>query len=279
MTKLKPEEIIVKAKQEYNPIKSYCLFSGGKDSSSVAFSCKDYYDELVFIDTGTGLPGTIDHVKEFANFIDKPIKILQHEYNIFPYLVLGGTGPDGVEYKPLGFPGPKQHTIAYHRLKDRLVQKLIKDTKSELNAKKTNNIMFLTGLRRAESVRRKNREPIDKKGSAVFVNPLIDWENKEVDNYVKDNNFPISDVYALLHRSGECQCGAFASKGEREMIKDLYPQWFENNIAWLEIEAEKRGLKYTKWGYKYIPIAYRKFAIKEQEENSNLCSSCEFKNE
>jgi hypothetical protein len=68
-------------------------------------------------------------------------------------------------------------------------------------------------------------------------------------DYRERFGLPQSDVSALLHRSGECQCGAFSGAGaERAMISSLWPEWWEEKIARLEREAERRGIRWCRWG-------------------------------
>jgi hypothetical protein len=51
-----------------------------------------------------------------------------------------------------------------------------------------------------------------------------------------------------MHRSGECNCGAFASAAqERATLKALYPDFFRG-IEALEAEAEAAGLRWCRWG-------------------------------
>lgn len=103
-----PEGVIQEADDTLGPfIARFCLFSGGGDSQVVAHRCRDRYDELVFIDTGTSVPGVIEFVREFAAWLDRPLRIMGHEHDAWRALVLT---------KRLGFPGPAQHGRAYNQL-------------------------------------------------------------------------------------------------------------------------------------------------------------------
>ena len=261
-----PEDWIEKAKAEHDPIKTFCLFSGGSDSLVVAHRCRDYYDELVYIDTTTAVPGVQEHVERCAVDLDKPLRVLKPEFDAFQMLVLGGTDPDGNEWKPLGFPGPGQHNRAYNRLKERPLRKLLKETK--VGHPKHARVLALSGIRRDESARRSSRLPITREGSMVFCSPLIEWSNAEMAAYRLKHKLRLSDVAAMLHRSGECQCGSFADKGEREMLISLYPEWWEERIAPIEREAQAMGLEYSTWGSGRPdnPVAA-----------GPMCSSCELR--
>lgn len=241
-----PEDWISQSRERHHPIHTFCLFSGGGDSSVLAHRCRDHYDELAFIDTGTAVPGVKEFVQDFAAWIDKPLKIVQAG-DAFRRMVLGGTIQKSGEIEPgFGFPGKAHHFKAYTRLKERQIESLVRETKQ--GHSRLASVMFLSGVRRDESRRRSNRKPLTEHGSAKFVNPLIEWTNAEMEAYKVDHDLPQSDVSALLHRSGECNCGAFQTDGEREMLESLWPQWWADYIAPLEQEAEAAGLRWCRWG-------------------------------
>jgi len=242
-----PEGVIARAVADHRPIRRFCLFSGGNDSGVVAHRCRDGYDTLLFLDTGTALPGVVAHVQETAAWLGKPLEIVRHEGDQFRALVLGlGQDRSRPGWHPLGFPGPAQHARAYNVLKQRLIERVLRETKE--GHPRSARVAFLTGVRRAESARRRGRVPVNRKGSAVFVNPLIDWSNAEMRDYRLAHGLPESDVAALVHRSGECNCGSFAAPGEAAMLRSLWPDWFEDRIGNLEREAEAAGIKYCTWG-------------------------------
>lgn len=274
-----PEELIRRSRERHDPIRTFCLFSGGSDSLVVAHRCRDHYDELIHIDTGTAAPGVQDHVKRCAEDLGKPLQIREsfteeekaayreehgRELNAYRLLVLGGVDWKGDEWEVDGFPGPSQHPRAYNRLKTRALDLLLRETKE--GHPRTARVMALAGIRRDESKRRQNRPAENMRGSLVFCNPLVEWTNREMANYRAENDLRLSDVAALLHRSGECNCGCFADEGEREMLKSLWPEWFEETIGCLEREAEEMGLACPLWGGNREQPAVR---------GGELCSSCD----
>jgi 3'-phosphoadenosine 5'-phosphosulfate sulfotransferase (PAPS reductase)/FAD synthetase len=158
-----------------------------------------------------------------------------------------------------GFPGPASHRFAYVRLKERGVDALVRESKT----KRSDRIMLLTGVRRSESVRRMGTtEPVRRDGAQVWVAPLIDWTDQDMRDYRVANRIEQSDVAALLHRSGECSCGAFAKPGEREELRSLFPTWFEQRIAPLEAETGQT------WGDRYQHDA-------KPTEAGPMCSDCQ----
>ena len=137
------------------------------------------------------------------------------------------------------------------------------------------HVLFLSGIRRAESQRRSKREAITREPgrAAVFACPLIDWSNQEMLAYRREHEIPESPAAAaLLFRSGECNCGAFAAPGEREMLKALYPEWFAG-IEALEAETEAAGVRWCRWGG-YDVLGNRAGEV-SRERPGLLCESCE----
>jgi 3'-phosphoadenosine 5'-phosphosulfate sulfotransferase (PAPS reductase)/FAD synthetase len=281
-----PIALIEEAKKRWEPIKTYCLFSGGNDSAVLAHRCRDHYDELFYIDTGTAIPtagqppiiGVEDHVRFFADWLDKPLAI-RRSGDAFRTMVLGDDlwwrryrvtaarhrRPFSIEdmiaedrqagrvsserygQAPYGFPGKGQHSKAYSRLKERRIEEILRETKE--GHPRTSTVLFLSGIRRGESRRRAKREPLTERGSAKFCNPLIDWTARDIGDYRSQAGTPQSDVAALMHRSGECNCGAFARAGEeRALMRTFWPQWWAETIEALEAEAEARGVRWCRWG-------------------------------
>lgn len=262
-----PETVVQDALDRYGPFKEVvCLFSGGNDSLVTAHRCADYFDTLIFVDTGTAVPGVREFVEKAAEWLDKPLRIYEAAPDEYRRIVLGGDDQRGVYKQPLGFPGPMQHTRCYVNLKERAISRMLKEVKGD---DRKARVLALTGIRRAESARRSQREDITKRGSLVFCNPLIDWTGRDMLTYRTQNELIESDVAALLHRSGECNCGAFAAPGEREELKSLWPEWFDATIGTLEREAEAAGLPCHKWGSGRDLL--------KQEAAGPMCSDCELR--
>ena len=281
-----PEELIAEAKARWAPIRTYCLFSGGNDSGVLAHRCREHYDALLYIDTGTAVPttsepeivGVEDHVRSFAKRLGKPLEV-RRSAEAYRTMVLGDElwwrryriraarerRPFSIEqmiaedrqagrassarygHAPHGFPGRAQHARAYSRLKERRIEELLRQAKE--GHPRSAAVLFLSGVRHAESRRRARREPLSERGSAKFCSPLIDWTREEVAAYRARFELPQSDVAALLHRSGECNCGAFARvEEERRLMRTFWPRWWAETIESLEAEAQARGVRWCRWG-------------------------------
>ena len=107
----------------------------------------------------------------------------------------------------------------------------------------------------------------------MFVCPLIDWTGEDVRAYRAEYAIPESAAAALLHRSGECNCGAFAATGERAMLKALYPEWWAKTIAPLEAQAQAAGIRWCRWGG--YDVHGRHAAAASRQRAGLLCESCE----
>jgi 3'-phosphoadenosine 5'-phosphosulfate sulfotransferase (PAPS reductase)/FAD synthetase len=297
-----PDALAAAAKARWSPIRTVCLLSGGADSCVLAHRCADHYDELLYIDTGTALPGVEDHVRAFARRLGRPLMI-RRSTDAYRTMVVGDelwwsrlreASADrgrllGIEEMraadraarrtsarlhgrpPHGFPGPGQHGTAYSRLKERRIEDALRDAKR--GRPRRSAVLFLSGIRRAESLRRSRREPFGERGSAKFCSPLIDWGDGEVDAYRERHGLPLSDAAALMHRSGECNCGAFAQAAEeRRLISSLWPGWWARTIGALEAEAESRGVRWCRWGGH--DLAGNRATGRSRERMGVLCSGC-----
>lgn len=253
--------LIEQAIQEHPPVRAiYGLFSGGHDSltsTSIAAQHEDF-TAAVHINTGIGIEDTREFVRETCKEQGWPL-IELHSESKYEDLVL----------KRGGFPsGPKSHSSMYYYLKQRPLDKLIRDTKKARH----DRVVLVTGIRVQESVRRMNAAisvPIRRDGASVWVNPILEWSACDCGSYMAAMNLRRSPVVDLLHRSGECLCGALAREEEIHEIDLWYPTEAKR-IHDLEAEARKAGLACTRW-------ASRKH-WREAEPMTlplEMCTSCE----
>lgn len=228
-----PYDVLEQAHREHGPIiKTIALTSGGQDSTAAMLAVKDSLDYAVHIDTGTALPGVREHVERVCSTLGVPLRVYETPWSEYESMVL-----------KYGFPGPAQHRTSYIRLKERRVLEAMRD----IPRKRGERVILVTGVRQLESTRRMGTtSAINRNGSQVWVAPIIDWDKRQVVDACETAGIAPSDVTALVHRSGECNCGAFASPGEREMIEALFPEWWER-IAGLERKARANGVPCV-WG-------------------------------
>lgn len=245
-----PRSIIEQAISEHSPRKIIALTSGGQDSTAALLASIDYIDGAAYIDTGTALPGVREHVEGVCAKLGVQLDVYETPWSEYESMVLAH-----------GFPGPAQHRIAYIRLKERRVRELARKHKQH----RRDRIMLITGVREQESVRRMaTTAAIQRAGSLVWVAPIIEYDKAMVRAACRDAGIAPSDVSALLHRSGECNCGAFAQPGERGMLAQLFPEWWER-IEVLEAQACAAG----------VPCVWGESPGEARGGVGPMCSGCE----
>lgn len=190
---------------------------------------------------------------------------------------------DGLGNSPQGFPGPSGgHRAAYSRLKERQVERLTRDTKAELApGDRYARVALLSGARIGESRRRRVTQtqagPYRRRKSQLWVNPLQWWTNDEMRAYRREHAIPLSDPAAILHRSAECNCGAYIGKDERQDLETFYSDWVDATIRPLEAEARALGIPRCIWGERSDtgrPGA-RGTALDGVEEDLPMCHDCQ----
>lgn len=231
------------AMSEHRPRRVFALFSGGNDSKVLAHWAKQLggrLDAAVFIDTSIAAPGVREFAETFCADREIPLKVCVTPYSEFVAMC-----------REHGMPGPGVHRYTYVRLKERRLDELVAESKEHWR----DRIMFLSGVRSAESSARMGRVvPVQRgrpgrEGAQVWVAPLVDWTNREMRAYRDEHGLPESDAAALLHRSGECNCLAYpGDAGERDFLLSMWPDWFEEKFGWLERELKAAGHRYWRLG-------------------------------
>ena len=235
-------QILVEAIRQFNPKAIIGLYSGGNDSTAAIYLTRDLLTHAAHIVTGIGIPSTTEFVREQCRVLDVPLIEL--------------VTPPGVYEKLLfqirnghiqGFPGPSAHNVAYYYLKQKRLRELrgmfIKDNRKD-------RVIFVNGIRSHESARRARRAlscPIRREGSIVWVQPILNFDSQTMLDYRRAFNIPQCEASALLHRSGECLCGAFARSEELEEIELWFPD-MGTYIRTLEDRLKAAGAKNCKWG-------------------------------
>lgn len=243
------------------------LFSGGGDSMVAAHiaAMHDFFGGCVFIDTGTALPGVIEHAQEVCAEEGWPLTIIRSPQ----------TYEDMI--REHGLPGPGQHPTAYVRLKEKALDAHVRTlcTKCRLGKRhrKHDDVMWVSGARSAESVRRMGHgDWVKRDGSQTWVNPILDWSDEDCETYRKVHGLQKSDVAALVHRSGECQCGTYAAPGEREMLCSLFPEFAEKIAGWETLALESGHDHAAVWGQR--PTKHKKQLSLIPRVGELGCSDC-----
>ncbi len=243
--------------REHDPSHVFALFSGGHDSlCSTALAAKHpRFTAAVHINTGVGIEDTRAFVRDTCKERGWPL-IEMH--------------PDAKTYRDLviekGMPGgPKAHNTMYYWLKQRQVRRLVKEHKQGRHGR----VVLVTGIRTAESERRMASvmaQPVHRIGAQVWLNPILTWSKRDCHDFMEAEGLPRNEVVDLLHRSGECLCGALAHAREMRDIE----QWFPEEAATLhgyEQLAFEHGHAETVWAGRLRAGVSR--------QQLPLCTSCE----
>lgn len=260
-------DLLNRAIDNYRPRYVIALFSGGHDSlvSTHLASTTPGFSFALHIDTGIGIPQTRAFVEETCARFSIPLR----HYKASEY-----RSPDGQPrpqryadlVKERGFPGPAMHTKMYNRLKERPLRQMLR----ELDRLRTDKVLLVTGVRAEESARRRrNVEPLQVwEGTKIWVAPIWNFSKLHINNYIANEKLNRNLVVDLLHKSGECLCGAFAHPGEKEEIR----LWFPEIAGHLDtLEEEVRGCGFN-WGWGERPP--KRSNRKPQVPESILCASC-----
>lgn len=199
---------------DHRPSHVFALFSGGHDSLCSTALAAEHPDftAAVHINTGVGIEATREYVRTTCDERGWPL-IEMH--------------PDAKTYRDLviekGMPGgPRAHNAMYYWLKQRQVRRLVREHKQGHDGR----VVLVTGIRRQESERRMQSAmavPVHRLGAQVWVNPILDWSKLDCNSFIDQLELARNPVVDLLHRSGECLCGALAHHSEIADIERWYP--------------------------------------------------------
>ncbi len=259
--------LLSKAIKLHKPKYIIALFSGGHDSlvATHIASKNTLFSFALHINTGIGIPETQQYVESTCASLGIALK----EYQAAKYRNAKAQ-LDPQRYSDLvkerGFPGPPMHTKMYNRLKERPLRQAIR----ELDRIRTDRVLLVTGLRSQESARRmRHVQPTQIwEGTKIWVAPIWKFTKLDVNNYIQTHQLPRNLVVDLIHKSGECLCGAFAKPGEKEELRLWFPK-VAARLDRLELDVRANGFD---WGWGERPK-------KTQQREPNriqemLCSSC-----
>jgi len=176
-----------------------------------------------------------------------------------------------------GFPGgtKSSHALMYRRLKERALRHFVThEMKSSVHSRE--HILLLSGVRAEESKIRMGYKHITQKdASKVWCNPIFYWTEKDCARYMEENNIAHNPVKDKIGISGECLCGAWATKEEYDKIKEFYPATAAV-IDKLSDQAKENGKMWEWWSG---PNEHKKEQNKQKADNIQckinfMCAGC-----
>lgn len=240
------------------------LFSGGNDSTTLAHMFRDEADFFVHANTTIGIEKTREFVRNVSEEWGVPLieRMPPREQDRYRAQVLRD-----------GFPGPAWHGRMFTRLKERALDQVRRELVSNPYKER---VVFIAGRRRTESQRRANIPQAERRGSVVWVSPLVNWTKLDLTTYrLMAGDVPANEVSDLIHMSGECLCGAFAARGEHSEIAYWFPE-VAAEIEALEAEIANRDdipNHRKQWGWGADPA--KKALDGKASKSGLLCSSCD----
>lgn len=232
--------------ERFDPAMVVGLFSGGHDSLSANYvaSLHPRFNGCLHVNTGIG----IERTRQFVRDTCATRGWLLWEYKAVENCLSDGT-PDPMDYDQIvlanGFPGPAAHRYFYVKLKDRCIQRFLRD----MGATENRRVLFISGARTEESQRRmgNTRPEPSEYGRSVWLNAIHDWTKLNTTEVLERAGLERNPVVDLIHKSGECLCGAFKKPGELEELNqwDITRPTYDRIIA---LQARVRAAGFP-WGW------------------------------
>lgn len=225
------------------------LNSGGHDSLScnLVASKASRFDGCLHVNTGIGIEATRDFVRATC----ERQKWTLREYKAIENTKADGT-PDPMDYDAIvrryGFPGPDAHRFMYIQLKQRSIERFLRD----VGASPSSPVLFISGARTEESKRRMGNTKTEPSnyGRSVWLNAIHDWTKSDTNALIDGLKVERNIVVDLIHKSGECLCGAYAEPGELEELG----QWPQTRPAYDRIKSlQSEVMQRFPWKWEEAP--------------------------
>lgn len=241
------------------------LFSGGNDSTALAHLFHRDVDYAAHANTTVGIEETREFVRNTCEEWGLPLieRMAPREEDRYRALVLAQ-----------GFPGPAMHYKMFQRLKERALDQVRREL---VTNPRRERIVFIAGRRRTESQRRAHVPISERRGSVVWVSPLVNWTKLDLTTYrLIAGDVPHNKASDLIHMSGECLCGAFAAPGERQEIDYWFPVALDEIRELEALIANRDDIPDHRktWGWGADP-AKKALDHGAPSRAGILCSSCE----
>lgn len=263
------------AVEREKPSHLFALFSGGHDSlcSTHIASGHPGFSGVIHCNTGFGIEKTREYVRSVCADRNWPLHELHPaEGEGYEDLVLKGRISKTTGKKIIGLPcGPKSHNTMLWYLKEKPLRKFIQGLKTH----RSERFGLVTGIRTEESQRRMGADmsvPVKRNGAYLWLNPILDWEPTHKNSYMAEWGLPRNPVVDLLHRSGECLCGALARREELADIAGWFPQMGER-ITDLERRTKELGIEDRFWAMQ-SPVHADQEELFDAGEMFPLCNGC-----
>lgn len=212
-------------------------FSGGKDSLvALDLAYRVGIKRVVFCDTSIEFEETVQYVKRVEQFYGIKIDVVSAPVSFFSLTDI------------VGIPSRRMRWCC----------EVLKFGPLARYAMNNNLHGFVTGLRRDESKRRVLYEDTDENPLIPVkqINPILEWNEHEVWNYIKSYSLPTNPLYRHFKRIG-CWCCPYRTDNDWRKIEQIFPtkaKMFKGKLLEfaqrMKIKDKKRFIEergWTKW--------------------------------
>ncbi|SCG86917.1 putative protein (plasmid) [Methanobacterium congolense] len=230
--------------EKCDPESSVVMFSGGKDSLvALDIASKAGVEHAVFIDSDLEFSISRDYVRKMKKFYD--IEFVQPVNDFFEFC--------------------ERISPPSKRLK--WCCKVMKLALMMDYGIKNQKFTFLTGLRSDESRRRSKYTEIvsdpflfsNPRYTFKQVNPVLLWSEREIWQYIHENELPFNPLYKLGSPRVGCWCCPLASRQEWDLARDLEPEKMKKLKKLIRDFSLKLPARYR---HKYVKNGWKSFAFK-----------------
>lgn len=216
-------------------------FSGGKDSIAVKrlMELAGVECQYIFSRTSVDPPELLSFIKKYH----QDVKIELPRTSMYKMII------------KKGFPPTRVCRYCCQEFKERNV------------CPKNNRVFTVTGVRKQESEKRRNRnkyETCQADKGVTFFHPIIDWTEDQVWNFIINENLPYASLYDKgFKRIGCVGCPLASSK----QIKREFEYWpnFEKAYLWA-FDKMLEGRNFDKWKTKYDVMEWYIFGVQKKYE-------------
>lgn len=212
--------------ENYKQKAVYALFSGGDDSLVMAYLASHHplFKGVIFANTLTGDKETVEYVRKTSktmgwNYYETKPDI----HNRYPAILA-----------TRGVPNPQMHAEVFGRLKGKPWDKMRTQLARKNKCKRT-EILFVTGIRKAESTKRMQTVTLEKvylnkNGSlrSVWGAPICDLQRSDLEDVFAQAKDLSRNMHAYKFGASR-ECGCKATEGTQDPIleKQFYPLYYE----------------------------------------------------
>lgn len=214
-------------------------FSGGKDSLSVAYLLRPYWDRLTFyhVDTGDLLPEVREIVRSVEGIVPRFVRI---ETNSDEWMMRFGLPSDLVPTTCTPFGRNLGMGKGGFRIVDRFnccIANIMEPMHFRMLADGIS--LVIRGTKRADTKRMAIESGPTQDGYELLL-PIQEWSNADVFAYLKEIGAPICRVYENKVNAPECAtCPAWWDEGRASYLKKYHPDLFEGYKAKLRAVADE----------------------------------------